>query len=189
VAYTANQIAGTLKGTKLATGEKYSGDVAILTAIALAQQDSGELVQAGWWGTRYGDLPLAATALLTLHQQPSSYASTGDPPYQTQAFKSGAYLKHMAAAGAAAASAAPVDNSKNPSQDSPVGRAAEEAGNTLGSALDFLSWFTSPHNWLRVVYGVAGIGLVFLGLGMMFRPQVAEVARTVAMVTPKLPVV
>ncbi len=58
----------------------------------------------------------------------------------------------------------------------------------LASSLDFLSWFTSPHNWLRVVYGATGVGLVFLGLSIMFRPEISQItgaaATTVATVAP-----
>jgi len=177
MAYSAADIAGVLKGTHTDSGAHYVSDVVILTAIALAQQADGQAAGEGWWGTHQTDLKGAAGVLLVLHQQ-SSLPKGGDPPYATAAYTSGRYAAYLPAATAAAATAPAVDNSAPLATppDHSVGAAIGQATG-LTSALDFLGWFTVPHNWLRVIYGVSGVAVIFLGLSIMFRPKVEQIAR------------
>lgn len=186
MAETAVSIAGTLKGTKLRGGESFGADIATLTAIALAEQQSGELRDAGWWGMHVGELNVAAYALLAAHQ-PGSGITGGDPPYQLKAYTSGAYLMYMPQATAAAASAPAINNTvPNPGPDSlnktgqDINHAASSIASTVSSWADIAVWFGSPHNWLRIVWGVTGVGFVFLGFAMMFHKPIAQAAQAAA---------
>ncbi len=148
---TANEIAGTLKGTTLVGGESFHGDIAILTAIALAQQEKGDQNHEGWWGTHVVDLKPAATFLLVAHQNPGGT----DPAYQTSAYKTGRYFKYLAQATAAAASATAINNHQgNPVQDSPIGQATSG----LFHGLNLEQWI------LRI--GEIILGVVLIGVGL-----------------------
>lgn len=58
----------------------------------------------------------------------------------------------------------------------------EATNATVGSSGVFSgwAWFGDRHNWVRVIWGVSGVGLVFIGLAVMFRQDIAAAAKTAA---------
>lgn len=192
---TAGDIAGVLKGSKAKGGGTYGADIPMMTALALAQKANGSWTanREGWWLSGVHDDTIDGikrAALIVLEQHQHTFNAQGwsdelkmyDMVSLMDEYRNKAYIPYLPQATAAAAAAPTIDNS-NGTIDQALNNAQDKidgATDWASSLGDFLGGLTNSHTWLRIVWGVAGVGLVFLGLSMMFHPQVEQVARAAA---------
>jgi lysozyme-like protein len=106
------------------------------------------------------------------------------------AYTSGSSTRfNLQAAQAAGAPAAPAENAGwldklNPLDD--VADAASSAADGVKLAASAGVWLSNPHNWLRVVYVVAGGALIIAGAQLTVSGQVNKVAAPITGVVKKV---